>query len=253
MQSPSTSGQTQRPGSIASSPRQSDNASQEVESFLAQCLLIKNQNEVELAQFAAQRSQNPQVKQFAQMLIEDHQTAIQRLQNYSGTSQQDRNIRPAGYTGQEGGRQSSASNQPRFSQNSGTNEAGDRSRNEPSSATGQSGTRMSGDDSTLRELANIQRQVAERSQQALREKLQSKQGAEFDQCFVGSQIFGHMHMLSELEVVQQQASGQLRQFAQESQPKVKQHLDQAERLAEQLMESSTRQAGAQQPGQGTQR
>jgi predicted outer membrane protein len=195
--------------------------------------LIKNQNEVELAQFAAQRSQNPQVKQFAQMLIEDHQTAIQRLQRVAGNPQQDRSIRPAGFTGQEGGQQSSASNQPQ--------------------AGGAARSTMSSDNSALRELATIDRQVAERSQQALREKLQEKQGAEFDQCFVGSQIFGHMHMIAQLEVVQQQSSGQLRQFAQEAQPKVKQHLEQAEKLAEQLMASSTRQAGAQQPGQGTQR
>jgi predicted outer membrane protein len=210
-------------------------AKQEVEQFLAQCLLTKNQGEVEIAQFAAERSQNPQVKQFAQMLIQDHRAAVQRLQGLTGaqaSTQPDGNIRPAGFTGQEGRQQTA---QP------GAVQAGGSTR--PSAGGG---------DAALRELATIERQVAERSQQALREKLQSKQGAEFDQCFVGSQVFGHMQMLATLEVVQQQASGQLRQLAQESHPKVKHHLEQAEQLAEQLTSGANRSTGGQQP-QSTQR
>jgi predicted outer membrane protein len=117
---------------------------------------------------------------------------------------------------------------------------------------GQAGTVQSGNPA-LQELAAIERQIAERCQQALQEKLQSKQGAEFDHCFVGSQVMGHMQMLAQLEVIQQQTSGPLKQIAQDSQPKIKQHLEQAEKLAEQLMSDSQRQGGTQSTGQPVQR
>lgn len=204
----------QRAVSNESSQQRPGDANQEVEQFLANCLLIKNQGEVEIAKFAEQRSQNPQVKQFAKTLIEDHQAAIQRIQRIAGAQAsaqgQDRSIQQTGYTPPQSG---------------GANQAG-------------------GQNAALQQLAAIERQIAERCQQNLREKLQSKQGAEFDHCFVGSQIMGHMQMLAELEVIQSQTSGPLRQIAQESQPKVQHHLQTAEQLAEQLMASSTRQ-GAQ--------
>jgi predicted outer membrane protein len=55
-----------------------------VEQFAANCLLIKNQMEIELSQFAAQQSQNPEVKQFAQQMVQDHQKMVQQLQEIAG-------------------------------------------------------------------------------------------------------------------------------------------------------------------------
>jgi predicted outer membrane protein len=230
--------------------RQANDVSQQVERFLAQCLITKNQGEVEFAQFAAQRAQNPQVKQYAERLVEDHKAIIQKLQSRTGAQvgiQQDSSIRSAGYSAQEVGKSSANSSQP----------ASARDRAERTTATEQSDSRRpvgmtrtaENQSPELQELATIERQMAERAQQAFREKLQAKQGAEFDQCFVGSQVVCHMTMLASLEVIQQQASGQLQQIAQESHPKVKQHLDQAEQLAEQLMSGQNRQANDRTIGQ----
>jgi predicted outer membrane protein len=206
------------------------NISPEVEQYLVTCLLTKNEGEVEIAKFAEQRTQNPQVKQFAQHLITDHQAAIQKIQRLAGnqvtSSNQDRAVQPAGYAAQSDTAQQAGAT----TQSSGMNRTADR-------AGGQS--------AALQQLAAIEKQIAERCQQDLREKLQSKQGAEFDHCFVGSQIASHMQMLAALEVIQRQTTGPLSQIAQESQPKVKSHLEMAEKLAEQLMASSNRQADAQ--------
>ncbi len=51
-----------------------------VEHFLATCLLAQNKGEVELSQIALQRTENPEVKQFAQKMIDDHQKMIDKLQ-----------------------------------------------------------------------------------------------------------------------------------------------------------------------------
>jgi predicted outer membrane protein len=53
---------------------------QQVEQFLVGCLLQKNQNEIDAAQFAQQQSQNAEVKKFAQLLVEDHRQMVQQLQ-----------------------------------------------------------------------------------------------------------------------------------------------------------------------------
>ena len=44
----------------------------------------KNKCEVEFAQLAQQQSQNPQVKEFAQMLEQDHQKIVQQLEPLAG-------------------------------------------------------------------------------------------------------------------------------------------------------------------------
>ena len=59
-------------------------ANQEVEQFLASCLLAKNQSEVELSQFAHEQAENPEVKQFALKMVQDHQKIIQQLQQFAG-------------------------------------------------------------------------------------------------------------------------------------------------------------------------
>jgi len=51
-----------------------------VEHFLAACMLGQNKAEVELSQIALQKSENAEVKQFAQKMITDHQKMIQQLQ-----------------------------------------------------------------------------------------------------------------------------------------------------------------------------
>src|SRR4029079_7124373 len=51
-----------------------------VDHFLAGCLLGQNKAEVELSQIALQRSENAEVKQFAQKMITDHQKMIDQLQ-----------------------------------------------------------------------------------------------------------------------------------------------------------------------------
>src|SRR3954469_15158820 len=51
-----------------------------VEHFWAGCLLAKNKSEVELSQLAVQKAENPEVKQFAQKMIQDHHKMIEQLQ-----------------------------------------------------------------------------------------------------------------------------------------------------------------------------
>jgi putative membrane protein len=173
------------PDAAGSSDR---NTSASVDHYLANCLLIHNQGEIEINQFAEGRSQNEEVKQFAQHMIRDHQQLAQKLER-AAESNRDENQNPA-----------------------------------------------------LAKLAAIDRQISEKCGQMTRAKLEEAPQGEFDKCFVGSQVGAHMHMLAALEVISQQADGELQQVAQDAQQTVKQHLEHAEKLMKQLDSDDTRQA-----------
>jgi len=53
---------------------------QGIDRYLASCLLAKNQAEVQLSEIVQQKSENPEVKKFAQQMIEDHKKMIDQLQ-----------------------------------------------------------------------------------------------------------------------------------------------------------------------------
>jgi predicted outer membrane protein len=189
-------------------------AQQDVQRYIVGCLLAKNQAEVEMGKFAQQQSQSPEVKEFAQMLVQDHGKLIQKIQQVA--------------------RADAADGQP-------TAQPGDRTR--PAAgreAAGQNAVeldatnRAAGNNSAVDQLIALEQQIVERSTQSAKEDLQQKQGAEFDKCYVGSQIVGHAHMLSALEVLQQQGPEAVQQLAQEAQPGVKKHLEHAKQLMKQL-------------------
>lgn len=225
---------------------------QQVTQFLAACLLAKNEAEVELGQLAQQQSQNPQVKQFAQKMVQDHRQLVQKLQPLAGAQ-----ASPSLGTTSQFDAQRSAADTTRLPGSPGAGQpttrdtASDLSRNinqdiDTDRGPGQQNAAFS-------ELAQIERQITERHQQAVRDELQQKQGAEFDKCYVGVQVAGHMHMVAALEVIEQQGPDQLRQIAQQARPTVEQHLEHAKQLIKQLEGSGSNPSQAERQQSRTQR
>jgi predicted outer membrane protein len=223
---------------------QTGGSNQEVEKFLAGCLLAKNKSEIEFAQLAQQQSQNPQVKEFAQMLEQDHQKVVQQLEPLAG--------------GQAGQTSTRSESQFQSTSANGQNDA----QRQPSDTTrlpGSPGATQTTRSQTQTEaygsqemsgpfaqLAQIEKQIGERQKQAMLDELQQKSGAEFDKCYVGAMVGSHIQSLAALEVISQQQQGKLAQVAQQAQPTVQQHLDHAKQLAKQL-------EGATQPGSQAER
>jgi len=87
--------------------------------------------------------------------------------------------------------------------------------------------------------SQIEQEINERCAEAMRKELESKSGSEFDACYVGSQIGGHMHMLAALEVLSDETSGELQTIVKEAQPIVEKHYKHAKELME---KTDTRQA-----------
>jgi predicted outer membrane protein len=219
--------------------------SQEVEYYLAKCLLFKNQAEIELAQLAQQQSQNPEVKQFAQKMVQDHSKFVQQLQPLAGARGESGRAPGTPAENRQFDAQRNAGDTTRLPGSPGATQPGNQIANQGLAGTtpgAAQGTMQSG---ALHQLAQIELQIAEHCKQAMRDELQQKQGIEFDKAFVGSQIGGHMHMLSALEVIGRQTQGQLAQVAQQAQPTVQQHLDHAKQLMQQLEQQGAGRPGAQ--------
>ena len=179
--------------------------SQDVQRYVAGCLLFKNQAEVEMAEFAQQKAETPEVKEFAQKMVQDHGKLVQQLQKMAGTQAGDR----AGATV--------------------TSEAAGQNAADQNTAN-----RTADKNSAVDQLLAMERQITERCTQMAREELEQKDGAEFDKCYITAQIGGHMHMLAALEVIQQQGPEQLQQLAQQAHPQVQKHLDHAKQIIKQL-------------------
>lgn len=94
--------------------------------------------------------------------------------------------------------------------------------------------RSTGENAVLNRVLEIDRDIAKHCVQQAEDKLQQKTGAEFDRCYLAAQIGGHMQMLSALDVISQQATGELQTVAKDARSTVAAHLQHAEQLADQL-------------------
>jgi predicted outer membrane protein len=215
-----------------------------VDHFLAGCLLGQSKAEVELSQIALQKSENAEVKQFAQKMIVDHQKMIEQLQplaamhggaNRATSSLLGANSEAQGRSEATEGRTSDTTALPGSAGASQTIAPSDTSAAIPAvTATAEAATASAGGGGAVHQLMQIDRQINERCLQMAKEELQQKSGAEFDKCYVGNAIGMHGHALAALEVIGKQTQGTLAQVAQQAQPTVQQHFDHAKRLMKQL-------------------
>ncbi len=204
-----------------------------VDHFLANCLLGKNKAEVELSEIAVQKSENAEVKQFAQKMIQDHKKMIEQLQPLAAMQGSARRSTPSLTSDTIALPGSSAAGQTIAP--SGTSAAVppvDATTEITASPNATTTAAVGG--SAVHELMQIDRQINERCLQMARDELQQKSGVEFDKCYVGNAIGAHAHALAALEVIGKQRQGQLGQVAQQAQPTVQHHLDHAKQLMKQL-------------------
>jgi predicted outer membrane protein len=190
-----------------------------MDQFIATCLLIGNQEEVALAQDAVSRAENENVKRFAQMLVDDHQQAIQKLQQHAKPGMGLDGAGRITASGSLQGDQIASNQQPSARQYTANRPDPNR---DPMS------------NSPLDQVLKMQQQAAQECLSMTKSLMQEKQGAEFDKAFAGSQIGAHVGMLAKLKASQQHASPELASIIQESEQAVQKHLDQAKQLCEEL-------------------
>lgn len=232
--------------------------------MFASALFLENHNEVVLGQFAQQRAKNPQVKEFAEMLVKDHTEYMQRLQpfaqmtiesvareqsparNGDNDATNRTNTNQTNVQGPADQRQDRPQAQPQAGQGGQPqpDQAGQRGQagqpgqgNQQGQAGDQAfaGARMQGGEI---DPLTLKKEIAAQCLNSARAELEQKQGAEFDMCYVGMQIGAHQHALDTMTVFRNHASPELARTLDEGIKTVRHHLDEAKKLAKDLHRES---------------
>jgi predicted outer membrane protein len=250
-QSSRTQGGAQR-SQLSQTGAQQGSQANALEKQIAVCLTLGNQEEIQLGQFAQDRAQHPQVKQFAQMMVEEHQQAVSQLQQAMpelGSMNLELSAQggQAGATGAAGAgsrTQSSASAQGGATSST----VGATTGSQRASATG------AASQGGQQEMVQFAREVKQECLNLTQQELGRKQGNEFDKAYIGQQLVAHTNMLAELRAAQRHASSELQPLIQQGAQMTEHHLAQARQIMQQL--DAAGQGGAEQaqrPGSQPQR
>lgn len=183
---------------------------------IAVWILLGNEEEVALGQFAESRAQHPEVKKFAQQMVEHHRQVIQKVQQ-AAPETVDHNLQLKSTTNPRG----AASTTP-LSETAGVRTA--------SAETPVAGQPADHNQQGVQLAQAIKQECLNLTEQ----ELAQKQGVEFDKAYIGQQIGAHMGMLAQLRGSRQFASGELKPLIDEGEKMTQQHLDQAKQLMAQL-------------------
>lgn len=205
------------------------------ERALATCIAIGNQEEIALTQFAVEHIQNPEVKKFAQMLIDDHTKFGGKLTPHA----------------------SEVANMPFDDAHAGAGHSNKESKTADATAASKEELRAAKrearrkDDSNRQtvtsahsglfaqeRMAVLERQVAnECLTLAKRELTAAKESGDFDQAFLGCQVAAHLNMIAKLTVFERESKGELAQIFSEGRASTEKHLEEAKHLMSSLKQS----------------
>ncbi|RIK88573.1 MAG: hypothetical protein DCC67_00550 [Planctomycetota bacterium] len=223
------------------SSEQAANASAQdpLQQHIAVALLLGNQEEIALSQLGLQRSQNEQVKQFAQTMIEQHQQAVSKIEQ-AAPHLASLNLQLTAQGAETGGaarsaRSESAGNPPLTTRSADTESpAGERTASAAAAGNQRSGTASAGQNDPTQQMAQYMRDVKQQCLAMTTQELSKKQGAEFDKCFMGAQMFLHTGMLAHLKAAEGRVSNEMQPIVQQGTQMTEHHLAQARTILEQL-------------------
>jgi len=204
-------------------------SSGQLDRILATWLVDDNRNEIALSENSVTRLNNPELKQFASKLIQDHQAFLRKLERFAPDVDADFGA-------------ASKISKPSDTTPGQTPQPTPRNETKPGdkpSAENRSGTESSkaGAEShwvTVADMLAIKKDLNKECLTSASKELQQKSGAEFDKCFLGMQIGAHMGAISTLNVFKNRASKELSQVIAEALPTIQGHLDQAKNLMKKL-------------------
>jgi len=200
---PTDTGQTTTPGQASTSRNQSTDK----DGFLAGWILVDLRNGMALAQLGQEKAQDPEVKRFAQQMVEDHRKLAEQIRPYVGagfstSTSIDTGRTPSGTSSDGQGRDDS-----------------------------KEGRDFSKDVRDFKEgKAMLIEELGQQCFESARKELQDHTAADFDRCFVGMAYGGHMKANDMLVVFQRHATGDFKQKLDAARSTVSMHMDQAKEL-----------------------
>jgi predicted outer membrane protein len=193
-----------------------------LQTHLAVCLVLGNHEEVVLGQIAENKAQNDRVKEFARMMVKDHQQALTQLQRMipafiasrlpMGRSEGMRSDPPDDPPANRGG--DPPPNNPYLQQPGAASEA------QPAGERASAGS----------QLLDIEMRASQNRISLMKDTLSKMQGMDFDRAYVGCQVGMHTDMLAKLMAIEPYVSGDMKQMVHNAQEETKQHLEQAKKI-----------------------
>jgi predicted outer membrane protein len=155
---------------------------------IAACVYGHCRNEIEIAKLAQTKSQNEEVREFAEKMISEHTPGCQEMQRLAGQLASD-----------------TREQQPQ---------------------RGAAGGQL--------DWVSIHKEIGQQCLNSVKKELSSKQGNDFDKCFMGQQIGAHMMVVDALKVLQNHASSELQPKLDKELQVAQQHLTLAKQIEQKL-------------------
>ncbi|SFI56301.1 DUF4142 domain-containing protein [Planctomicrobium piriforme] len=237
--------QNAQPGVVVTDRQDAQHQGEHLNQHVADCLLLHNQEEINLAKYASEQSKDQRTKDFAAMLIRDHEAWGQKLTQFAGhdhsaaaratTSVQGQQALPVQTpadrreTREELREQGVTNRQARdvvreARDANGKVITGERVEHRAAYAGSAAGDQM----------YQIARDAVNNCEKLTRAQLSKEQGADFDKAFVGMQIGAHIGMLAQLQAVEPHVTGDLQQVVRDGITATQQHMAKAESLMKEL-------------------
>lgn len=214
---------------------------------LATCLAIENQEEVAISKFAEDKAKSQKVKEFAAMIAKDHRSFLQKLEkyapeatgdNYFHESADHQNARGEAGRAKPDVKVEAAGGAVKATTNNRVEQtAGRENRTEARDGKGNDAAHGNHTDHTS--MLQLHREFAQQCLNDTKQNLGKKEGAEFDECFMGLQIAKHAGMKAKLTVIERHVSGDLKQVVSEGLKTTEKHLQKAEEIMKQLNHDSS--------------
>lgn len=224
------------------------------DSQLAACLIVDNEGEIAIAKFVASKSQNSDVKEFAETMVAEHEAFLKKLSQFSATSSIPRDPTTHSQPNRDSATtttnrdNSNAANNPNANRdNTAANNqnANNQNVNRDPNAAPNTNPNPAIRTNTTAAVAHggldhirIKQEIGRACVETMKKELGDKKGAKFDECYVGSQIGMHLHMADTLKVLKNYASPQLRAVLEEGEKTTAEHLDHARTLMKDLEKDS---------------
>lgn len=206
---------------------------------LAMLLALGNKAEIELGQLASEKTQNPEVRQFAQKMIEDHTQFLTKLKKFNPQIPDPAQFRSAQTTGREG--QPGTTQTPgRVAQAGGTDQPQRRNGEVEQTGFDRSAAGSAGQQPSA--LVAIHKDAAQQKLQMTKEELSKLDGQDFDMGYLSNQVHAHVGMLAHLKAMHGKGDSEFNQLIEQGVSTTTEHLKMAKDMAKKL-ESREYEAG----------
>ncbi|WP_010583406.1 DUF4142 domain-containing protein [Schlesneria paludicola] len=196
---------------------------------LATCVAIGNQEEVAIAKFAEEKASSREVKDFAKMLVSDHQAFLKKLEKYAPDAARDGYLMEQPQSASNDATKAPGGVQVRVQPAGGANPAA----NSTNAIQQTAGVEINTDGPAI-DFIQLHRELASECIRASKEELGKKDGKKFDECFIGYQIAKHAEMKTKLTVFERHASGDLKQLFADGRETTEKHMKKAESIMKDL-------------------